>query len=365
MMNTSSDSKENITRRDRVVGCILAGSIGDALGAPVEFLTAAQIEAEYGSGGPSDYGVAFGYRGTATDDTQMTLFTLEGLVRAHVQYRVTGRSDIVASVHRSYLRWLYTQDGQVSRSLINGQLLTERALFEQRAPGTTCLEALRATVSGASYGTPDHPLNSSKGCGAVMRAAPVAFWPGATSAEVFRLGSEIGAITHGHPSGYLSAGALAIIVQRILEGDPLPTAIAAAEVELVKWAGHEEISELLVKAQNLARLKRPSPGLIAAELGGGWVGEEALAIALYAALAATDLLDGLRLAINHSGDSDSTGSICGNILGALYGEQAIPNRLRDHVGLGGIASTLALNALAEFGENPSDSNFWLAKFPPE
>jgi ADP-ribosylglycohydrolase len=59
-------------------------------------------------------------------------------------------------------------------------------------------------------------------------------------------------------------------------------------------------------------------------LGGGWVGEQALAIAVCCALTAEDFAEGVLRAVNHSGDSDSTGAICGNLLGAQLGEEAIP-----------------------------------------
>ena len=65
-------------------------------------------------------------------------------------------------------------------------------------------------------------------------------------------------------------------------------------------------------------------------LGEGWIAEEALAIAVYCALAypkPDQILDALSLAVTHSGDSDSTGAICGNILGALHGEKALPQEL--------------------------------------
>jgi ADP-ribosyl-[dinitrogen reductase] hydrolase len=65
-------------------------------------------------------------------------------------------------------------------------------------------------------------------------------------------------------------------------------------------------------------------------LGEGWVGEEALGIALICALTAVDFADGVRMAVNHSGDSDSTGAICGAILETQLGRDAIPERwLRD------------------------------------
>lgn len=79
---------------------------------------------------------------------------------------------------------------------------------------------------------------------------------------------------------------------------------------------------LLDKALGLGR---PTPELIEAELGQGWVGEEALAIGLLCALRADSLADALLLSVNHSGDSDSTGSICGNLVGARDGVGAIPS----------------------------------------
>ncbi len=62
-------------------------------------------------------------------------------------------------------------------------------------------------------------------------------------------------------------------------------------------------------------------------LGGGWVAEEALAIAVFCALKAQDFAHGVLLAVNHSGDSDSTGAIAGNILGTLLGFEALPEAL--------------------------------------
>jgi len=62
-------------------------------------------------------------------------------------------------------------------------------------------------------------------------------------------------------------------------------------------------------------------------LGKGWVAEEALAIGAYCALVATDFVSGVVLAVNHDGDSDSTGSICGNLLGTALGAAAIPAEL--------------------------------------
>jgi len=62
-------------------------------------------------------------------------------------------------------------------------------------------------------------------------------------------------------------------------------------------------------------------------LGEGWVGEEALAIAVYCSLRhRDDFRKAIIAAVNHSGDSDSTGAIAGNILGAYLGLSSIPEK---------------------------------------
>lgn len=355
------------TYEDRALGCITAGAIGDAIGAPVEFLESWQIESRYGPGGPTTFSAAPGdrFKGLVTDDTQMTLFTMEGLIRGHVRRRgINGPDEVLTCVHNAYLRWLYTQDEPVPQSVITGQLITDWELYDVRAPGNTCLDALRATAGGQPFGTIEHPINNSKGCGAVMRAAPVAMWPNSSATEVFRLAAQTGALTHGHPSGYLSAGALAVIVRELLYGADLNSALDRAEAELGVWAGHQETLSALCSARRVASEGRPSPTDIETRLGGGWVGEEALAIGVCAALVADDLHDGWRLAVNHSGDSDSTGSICGNILGARDGDSAVGTRHRNHLHVRSLCVRLVTDALREFGEDPPAGNFWLAKYPP-
>ena len=69
------------------------------------------------------------------------------------------------------------------------------------------------------------------------------------------------------------------------------------------------------------------------KLSQGWTAEEALAISLYCALTADNFEEGVVMAVNHGGDSDSTGSITGQILGALYGLASIPNNWLDRLEL--------------------------------
>lgn len=64
--------------RDRYQGCLLGGAVGDALGAPLEFMRRSEILQAFGPKGITDLVPAYGKLGAITDDTQMTLFTAEG-----------------------------------------------------------------------------------------------------------------------------------------------------------------------------------------------------------------------------------------------------------------------------------------------
>ena len=305
--------------RDSFRGCLLGGAIGDALGAPVEFLSRAEIRGRYGGQGIERFDVAYGREGAITDDTQMTMFTAEGLLQA-VRLRRSGSDERPEGVvHRAYLRWLRTQHFTArlssSGSETSGWLIHVPALHACRAPGATCLTALGSGL----IGRPGQSFNNSKGCGGVMRIAPCALvkeW------DPYELGRDVAAITHGHPSGYLAAGALAVIVRTVLEGHDVAKGVSAALVRLVPETGGGQCVEALRKATGLWKARGPDGDV--ETLGQGWVAEEALAIGVYAAMVGeTDLRKGFTTAVNHSGDSDSTGAIAGNILGAIHGEEAL------------------------------------------
>ena len=316
-------------------GCLLGGAVGDALGAAVEFHSLAEIHRRFGSAGIRDFAPAFGRIGAITDDTQMTLFTAEGLLRAIERGRERGIVDPVALVHEAYLRWLRTQRTvtPTAEDRRIGWLASESALYSRRAPGNTCLSALES----GKVGSVDRPLNDSKGCGGIMRVAPVAlarFW------NPFDLGCDVAAITHGHPSGWLPAGFLAHVIRSVLDGATPREAIASARARLVERESHAETLAAVIAALREAARGSPSAERVES-LGGGWTGEEALAIAIYCWLVCEDFESGVRLAVNHGGDSDSTGSIVGNLLGAQLGIQAIPARWLDQLELRDLVDTLA------------------------
>ncbi|WP_374973246.1 ADP-ribosylglycohydrolase family protein, partial [Spongiibacter marinus] len=94
-------------------------------------------------------------------------------------------------------------------------------------------------------------------------------------------------------------------------------------------------------------------------LGEGWVAEEALAMSLYCALSSDNLQDALILAVNHSGDSDSTGAITGNIVGLMAGERAIPAEWLETLELKNVITEVAEDLLTP--DNGTDS--WWARYP--
>jgi len=321
-------------------GCLLGLAIGDALGAPVEFLRLQEIKKRYGKDGITDFHGWRGFKpGSYTDDTQMSLATAVGCIRAYQRWSQRGICHPASVVHRRYLEWLESQNNPDQR----------------RGPGNTCLSALQSE----KMGTIEEKINDSKGCGGVMRTAPVGLaFP---SDRAFQEGAEYAAITHGHPSGYLTAGFLSGIISYIIEGKTLAEAIDLCIGQLIKYDGHSETLEKIELAQKLSVSQKSIEESIQT-IGEGWVGEEALAISVYCSLKFSDNWGrGTLAAVNHSGDSDSTGSITGAILGTLLGVELIPGKWVRNVEESGRIKKIA-NDMFRIFKNGKELSF--EEYPP-
>jgi ADP-ribosyl-[dinitrogen reductase] hydrolase len=294
--------------RARILGCLLGGAVGDAFGLPVEFMQLREIKERYGAEGITGPDLDDNGKWIASDDTQMTLFTVEGLVDGLQQ-----ETDLLGAIRTSYLAWLRTQKPPFVFCDDYSRMLHFAELWERRAPGITCLAALEAGGNGSI----ERPINDSKGCGGVMRTAPIGLVKSFDAAKCMDLGARAAALTHGHPSGFWSAGAVAAIVRDLVDGCSLDDATQRVIDQLKTCAGSEELIDLLELALNDDVRK-------ASSFGGGWVGVEALAMAIFAVRRGKSLPEVLKIASNHDGDSDSTASIAGQIWGAREGLRDLP-----------------------------------------
>ena len=370
----TSKEQEDESVRKRFPGCLLGGAIGDALGAPVEFMKRDEILQRFGPSGITEYAPAYGGSGKITDDTQMTLFTAEGLLRGWVRGCFKGITSYTAMTANAYLRWLRTQGERPSRDSEiapdeSGWLLQQPELHSRRAPGNTCLSALRVM-----HDLEAPARNNSKGCGGVMRVAPVGlfYWrlnKDESPEETFSTGTELAALTHGHPTGSLTGGVLAVLIQALVDGASPNKALDASEAILRTHPDHEETLHALELARELADSDLPHADAIA-RLGLGWIAEEALAISVYCALVARDFREGIILAVNHDGDSDSTGSITGNLLGAMQGLEVIPDEWLEPLELREVISELACDLydfrdweIGEYSENRELNDSIWNKYP--
>ncbi len=323
------------TLQDRIRGSLIGGAIGDALGYPVEFIYSfEEIQKQYGERGITRLDTHSGEAGKAvvSDDTQMTLFTANGLLNAKKQ----GIS-LKYGICRAYIEWYLTQVGKKSPKYRDCWLSDVPELNHRRAPGNTCMSSLDEIYRGKD------PINNSKGCGGVMRIAPIPLYAAVQDRmsieEADLLAGEAAKITHQHPLGYISAALMSHVIYRLAHDieptqDSMKRYIMEGVAEMRKHykAYHNDVERMAELAERAIFLldngKTDLENIV--HLGEGWTGEEALAIALYCALKHFDNFEEAMIAaVNHGGDSDSTGAVTGNILGAAIGYEAIPQFYKD------------------------------------
>ncbi|MFZ3498290.1 ADP-ribosylglycohydrolase family protein [Streptomyces sp. 5.8] len=350
--------------RSRVRGTLLGSAIGDALGAPAAALSLAELLEAHGPAGLTEPAP----RAEVTAATQLGLFTVDGLIRAHVR-RDTGAWHPPTDVHRAYLRWALTQHewGPDERREDNGWLAQEEWLYVRRSPDRSSLTGFADGVLG-TLAQPKNPAALDPA--AATRSAPFGLLVGWEPALVLQLAVECAAQSHGHPTAYLAAGAHAVIVHGLTRGESLDAAVQRALGLLGVRPGHQPVTDALQRALGAVTTGVPSPQTIEGlSPGHGRHAEEVLAIAVYCALVAENVAHGLRLAVNHGGDSAATGVLCGSLLGAQHGETALPAAWL--AGLEGRATLLELadDFALEMTQGPAlhgpaaPSTAWLTRYP--
>ena len=331
---------------DKFRGCLIGGAVGDALGYPVEFLSEPELFERFGATGISSYVFLDGLA-RISDDTQMTLFTANGLLFGFTRGCMRGiMAPYTSYLANAYREWYKTQilSSPITSKFNCSWILNVPKLYAERSPGDTCMEVLRGDYTG----TPEDPVNFSKGCGGVMRVAPIGLYFGEyhpLAADL--LGADAAALTHGHEMGYIPAAMLVHIIRLISHSREitLKEAVLDARVAMeVLFAGRKHLPAFLQRMDQAVTLSETDGDDLTAihALGRGWSGDEALAIAVYCALKYSGDFDrAITAAVNHRGDSDSTGAITGNILGAYLGLSGIPQKYLENLELRDLILELA------------------------
>ena len=293
---------------DQLAGCLLGGALGDALGYPVEFEKVSQMSQDHDFDKIVDKLIV-------SDDTQMTLFTANALL-------LDGNLRI--NTWNCYQDWLETQFKQGKSELSHrpiSWLMEYPEMYASREPGRTCLMTLMRGIPGDL----NEPINQSKGCGALMRVAPLAF---IDREDPYSVAIENSALTHGHQMSHIASAVLVGLLRYISEGETLCDSVSLMRQDIKRiFMGSLEVKVFddLLQQAIFASEKDFDDMEIISRLGEGWVAEETLAIALYCSLKySNDLKKALRVAVLHDGDSDSTGSVTGQILGTLLGAKKLP-----------------------------------------
>lgn len=289
--------------REKVEAVLFGAAIGDALGWPVEFLKLGEIKAKYGPQGiqelPSPADV--------TDDTQMTIALAEGLLDAGIEADLDAQMNAVG---RRFVAWLHRQNEPAYSRAPGGASMKGSARFERGIPWRE---------SGGL---------DSKGCGAAMRVATAGYLYQHDPIQLKAVAASTAMITHRHPTAIASAVGAAWAVKRALDGVPVSRLLH--DVYEATSGLSDEFSDTLLRVGQVVGLTDEEAAI--RHIGEGWVGDEAVALALYCVIRYPhDYASCIRRGANLTGDSDSVASIAGGISAACLGLAAIPASWRQRV----------------------------------
>jgi ADP-ribosylglycohydrolase len=336
---------------------MLAAAIGDAFGLPMEFLCEQEIT-QAGFPQKNTRG-QLPFLGKSSDDTQLNLFTGEGIIYFKCQntHKFSDHQQmndmLVIEIARAYQRWLNTQ-GEVGVFCEDIDTQTGLAAYpelHQRVdPGDTCISALKDMESPS-----ESAYNFSKGSGVTIKNLPIAMAyamesslaPGLSCHQKglasFELGFKVAQITHGHPIAKLTAAAIASLfffnLQLGRRDNTLVYSMAMTRSLIMDDLGNiESLSvdiqshhmELILKLLDNNYYRRAQS---VSAYGQGWCADEALAIALHSVLYADTFEEVLVMSACHSGDSDTTCSLAASLFVSAKEDGGIPDYLLENLAL--------------------------------
>ena len=292
--------------KDHFRGCLLGGATGDARG----------------------YGLREGGKGLVSDNTQLSIFTVDGLIWADRRAKGKGIYAYLPCLFYSYQKWYYTQTGRLADKayefILGGEVLRHEELFARRGAGVTSMDALASSLDN-SYGTIKYRINDLDRPGCVIRTAPIGLYFVNEPDAAFRLGCESAALTHGHTQAIMSAGYMATLIAYLAQGKEPVEAVEAACKTLEESEFSDELPSKLIRlAMELAETKRTPRSAIEA-IGEGWIAPETAAIATFIALRfKNDFEKAIIAATDFYGNTDSVAPAVGNIVGCMAGSLEIP-----------------------------------------
>lgn len=321
-LNANDIEIGNYDLHERIWGSLYGLAVGDQFASTFEFISANQISEHLGKLRLNTYAEG----SCATDDTQMSIFTLEALIHAFYEKKSPDVSDFQRHLSIAYHRWLLTQgrfnlyhfwhsDG------IPSSVALYKVMHNVRMPGINTINALERSSSYKECAP-----NDSNGNGAIMRVAPiglVAALKNLSDEVTFEIGAASASITHGHRTAHLSAGYLCTLIKHLVLGKTLANAMEIADSTLQKHDGHQDISGILQLAVGLCKNNTQHIRNIHS-IGGGWQTHDCLAIAIYSCIFATNFMDAISTASTHDGDSDTVACVTGAIAGIIFGFNGIP-----------------------------------------
>lgn len=339
MMERSDDLKKhsvNPGAKDRYLGCLIGGAIGDNMGFAGEGLDESEVKEYFGEHGIDKpfYNTEYG-KCLISDDTQMALFTMDGLEWAYIRMTSRGIGTFATSgVWQSYARWYYTQTGNildeyimhkhehepVALSSIGVKIVLE---YEEFYSNRNVSEESLMAIGSGQMGTVEEPLNDFSDWSCVARVAPVGVFLHENPSEAFAVAMELAAITHGHPSAYLAAGVYACILANVMNQMELPIAVRESLRELKRYSYVDEVYDGLEYAMHLAECDYTWEYCLE-QLGEGHDAQDVLAMGVYCALKAESYEEAVWMAANSMGMKSSIGFVAGSLAGTYAGIEAVP-----------------------------------------
>ncbi|MDD3585651.1 MAG: ADP-ribosylglycohydrolase family protein [Thermoguttaceae bacterium] len=343
---TSDNDRSFKCDLDHFAGCLLGGAIGDAFGSSIQFTSLDEIKERYGN--TICFNQKEGEIFPISDETQMSIFTADGLLRA---YKSSEDIPDVGTIFYSYKNWYRTQTSP--EKIDDGWIMGITALYSNRHPGKTCMSALSQDYGG----TLESPINDFSGTGGLMRVGPIGLLYYTKPALAFELGCRTAVITHGCPDAWLSAGVLSALIAFLIQGYTIGEAVTESIELLKEHDNHENLQTQLLLALQLGEsFVEPQSAINTLDRGDPAV--KTLAIAIYCALRSDCFSEGIYNSAVYCTNRDATASVTGNIIGAYAGQSVIPSEYTKRVEFSQELIAIAADLL-----NPAEIESRSEKYP--